>query len=1149
MRCLRLFLAAAAVCISGSLYSADYRLTINGTPKDLEGAKSLLIYESGMKQGDRVLEIRFSTNSAVRGYEVSASSNGASGIVVAGAGTAKGFGGYVVGVRGKAPAKHLSATLALLSGPLGDRPAGLLAGLTRFVGSSPGIMLLGSLALLIVTGYFIKKRISNRDEIYVPARRRKTIETALAEITERLEEIDTNQKNLVKKPPMLRTFKAQIDGFEERLDRLHATLTKASTTVVGVEAGLTSLRSRIDQTDEAIDKLSAAEENTTAELHGLAAKVELAERTAHESAARSAELLMMHTKQDDEIQGLLFVLQEGQKSTHQAVSAVHKEFDAVQQRLSGLEKRTDDHGRVLGQNKDSLDSVADLLNDLDAKIEKVPATVGEKLSDLSHESRQLAAGFRTVTDKQQSMAEALETALAGHSEALNTLESGGNETSQKLDDLKEGIAKLESAGRLAREAQEASIAAAINEALTAKEDGLSSVSERVDEIANSQRRLASELPKLGDAIAGLQADAAAALGDGFAADREALESIMSEVATAIASHEKEGARRASALEQKIEDLASRLDQRAEAVKAIESQIKDQKSSKVEVIDFTPMLGDMRHHVQSLASDHAKTAQSLADLSMSMAELIREGEDNAAKIEARFGQIVEAITGSSKGASDTSAVEERVAGLAESVSNLRAENERHATALEARVESGAAEFQGRAQDILSRIEAISAQRGEEFERSSRPETAVEIPTVPEVHLELVEPVAGEHQQEDGSAENANGTSVEIDGKAPEDSGDESLADSSGWHCAGSSPARRWSVSFDRAVDMQASDEPLKPLTPTETSAIDYGLGAMLFANGRVYYAHGDHLRGFWPGKGDTSVALAGDLGCEQWRLAFFRGRVFCVHQNCVEIIGLGTAAAQAKYSGTYVDQVCTDSHWAGLLAQDGGLLIDFRDEVGRQIGKPRPLPAKAEDARAMAAHGETIYVGLAKGKVLRVTATEISEGKFDGEPIWLSARRSGLIALVRTKKGLRLTQAGSDGVIQGHLDLDFATTLDNPVIMGDKLYLVNADTAEIVPYNLKTLAVGDSIALPGSRVVSFAGVYKDSRQALLVTVQEGEGHSGSVVLIEPKSGDSMMVCRVNHPHVAVIAANGKIVVATGCSYQNMIRVFDPCAASARGKRAA
>ena len=195
----------------------------------------------------------------------------------------------------------------------------------------------------------------------------------------------------------------------------------------------------------------------------------------------------------------------------------------------------------------------------------------------------------------------------------------------------------------------------------------------------------------------------------------------------------------------------------------------------------------------------------------------------------------------------------------------------------------------------------------------------------------------------------------------------------------------------------------------------------------------------------------------------------------------------------------------------------------------------------------MFVGTDKAGLIRVDrdgATHLDASAPDtAELLALVAYKKSLVVIVRVEDKDHAFILDAKGNVLKTLALGIRHNA-HPVLMDDRLYLVDEQEGKVITVNLKKMEIAASTDLPGAHIGSLTGVISQKQHALLMTLNEKDSLSGKVILFDPADGKYAPVCPVNHSHVDAICANGHIVIATGCSYQNMIRVFSmPVAAPA------
>jgi outer membrane protein assembly factor BamB len=272
-----------------------------------------------------------------------------------------------------------------------------------------------------------------------------------------------------------------------------------------------------------------------------------------------------------------------------------------------------------------------------------------------------------------------------------------------------------------------------------------------------------------------------------------------------------------------------------------------------------------------------------------------------------------------------------------------------------------------------------------------------------------------------------------------------------------------------------------------------------------------------------------------------GHVFCVEDGQVEVVSVASWHVVARFSGDFVDHTATQTHWVGLGSALGRLYVDHRNLQGRLLGEPVQLPIDSEDGVGLVTDKERVFVGSRDGRIFKVElgkCSEIASVKNEGLRLKsLSVVKSGLLALFAGEQDDQLRRFGFDGKALRQTELGFVSSVDHPVVMGDRAYLVDSAAGKLVAVGLKKGEVLGTVPLPFGYVRQFSGFCNGDRHSLLLIAGQDEG-SAKVWLVDAESGDLSMVCEANQKHVEAMLADGRVVVSSSNSYQNSLRVFDP-----------
>ena len=372
----------------------------------------------------------------------------------------------------------------------------------------------------------------------------------------------------------------------------------------------------------------------------------------------------------------------------------------------------------------------------------------------------------------------------------------------------------------------------------------------------------------------------------------------------------------------------------------------------------------------------------------------------------------------------------------------------------------------------------------------------------------------------------------------------------WPCLGGGPDRQWAaVSRRRLRLIGGTGVDVEPtlLRPVDTPATNYPIGAVLFANGRVIYAHGPKIRSYWPGLPNADLTLDGAIPKDNWRLLVVASRLFVALQNRVQIIDLVNWAVLSAFDGAYSSQSMLGDLWVGVRTDANNTVVEFRDAAGAKAADSVKIPGA--DSLDFVSTGTVGYLGFRSGRVHRFerssdTACSISTSPFL-EPLGAGAdsvlaialSQHGLVRLVRKDSVLeaRLTEdSGNTSVLR----LRISATTSNPVILGDRIYFIDAADSAIEMHDLSTRAyVGRAGLAAQSNVVWASGVAHGRKHFIALAVANAAGQ-GQVILLDPDNNQTRQLAVFSQGcDIDVIFAEGRPVVATSIDFENRIRIFE------------
>ncbi len=361
----------------------------------------------------------------------------------------------------------------------------------------------------------------------------------------------------------------------------------------------------------------------------------------------------------------------------------------------------------------------------------------------------------------------------------------------------------------------------------------------------------------------------------------------------------------------------------------------------------------------------------------------------------------------------------------------------------------------------------------------------------------------------------------------------------WGGNGGSGQRSWGSESSRPLHLVSFDGELKPLTPIETAPIGETIGAMVFGMGRVIYVSGKTVQGFWPGKDSRQVSFDQPIGNEDWRLAIKGQNLFVVEEKRVKIVSAQGWFVLEQFRGEYQDQLLMGNRWIGLR-DDNGPLVDFRDMRGQMASEGirldmdrNTLQLAASDDKLFAASGDARFV-----EVTELGTEILGQGPTDSELLHLTAYGDEAVAVIKVEGKLECWKLGAN-VQSIRLDMDNLSA--HPVLLGHRLYLANTERQALVAVNLKKMSSTEVSAFPGvSGLRKLIGVQHKNQHTLLAITTDSEKKGGRLLLVDAKTGHETTFGSVGQATANLIAADHHIVLSSSSQYQNVIRVLEPFA---------
>lgn len=1077
---LRALLATCVLSLAALSAAADYDLVVPQGWDYLKTAKTLVVYSpTGLiKPGDHIKRV---VVGGADGQEVRISSGWSTGseVELSKSGTATGYPGSIILSTDNTGANGLSATLV---------PAGV--GATRpakegIAGAFPWIWVLGGLGVVVVLSG-LSTLLRRPGPAGAPQRftGRKGVEEGVREIRAKIEEIQNDQRELVKKPPVLRSFRKQIESFEHRLRDIESSSEETFQQLSVIAGTLTRLEERLGNLAQ--HAVSASTDSKKA--------IELVGKLSSEQSAQTSQLQEQIRKVAAGQEGIGLISRDVAK-TADSVANLASRIDSVAAQNLAQETRIQAVSTALDSTKKQLEGLA--------TAESVSAT---------HSGLSKLTAIAQSTDQRLAGLEAQASASAGRDEETRA------QIQNVASSVEQGLARLDSRVELVSKTTEGlhqsllEIQGRVSNTEGSLHENLQGLASQLGTLRTEVGSLPQAMSSLGDRVGSLDARLAplSERGDLLAESFQGLQARFEEAAQNLATQ--------------VQSMEGRL----EEIRTDGSKLANLPEVALELHGNT---AELTEHVRSAESGLKSLGEELAKLQQAMLSDSKQSDAFADEL----AQRLEAWEGA-------------LANVASKVDDLRAPAapEPIVTLEEAEPESvelQLVETLAQETKLESEAEPVTVEVAADPEPELQPEIQPEPEPEAEIEPEVVAPEA---------------PAAELEIREDEDLDDEGFvlekSKAGRWAGMGGSSERTWSTKMPSAKTLPSVKGPIRPLTPIETPSVDSQLGALICTGQGAAYAHGDSLRCFWPGTENRSVALQSPLPNDLWRVMLFGGYLYCVEERQVEVVHMSTWTKHATFQGDYLCQAHTDSHWVGLMAWGEKLAIDFRDSLGAHIGTPREIDASASDSYYLAAAGNAAYVGTRSGSVFRVEpagVVQLCRPSDDSKLLSLTVTKAGLLLMIQGENGLAARLIGKDGHLLKEADMGCQVLAHAPVVMGDRFYVFDDCLGELLTVNLKSLQIGSRMALESTLGIGrMLGLVCGKNHLLAILAADDRGQCTRAFVLDPKTGQEMTLCPINHPRAEMVAGDGHLIIATSSAYQNTIQVFDPFdAVEAKARRAA
>lgn len=1121
-----LFLATVVTVLA-----TDYRLVVATDDHNVRQAPALVLYGANLRlsKEDRITSITFSAGEAIdANCVVSLDTTGASTQVALGP-DIQVYGGKVLAAGARPTKKVIPASITVdvpaATGSEKGKLSSLVQPIIHQVYNLPW-MYIGIGFGVILAAMFLMNRRSQAFTTSMSKEAKSLYLETVKSIVDRLEKIENSQHSLVKNPPVVRTFRAQIEGFEARLTRMEKQDKESGETLAkaAAEVQLGSERQAA--------LLSKLESNRT----------ELAQ--GHTLLARDIEAVKSHLDQFAKMQIAI-------KEDLAALPSIQAKADQLAERLAKME----------AQLAEAEASVSQAEQQARAQSEHLRAEIAElRKSQLSLES--MPSQLEAVGTSVSAIPAAIESVRASlpNLDAVEVKLDRLSSIEDKLghfDVLDSKLDRLES----------------IEESLTPLSDiktNLEAMPERIDGLSMEIGRIHENILTQISGLTGSSAERHSELAELIAAHSFVPPAEPEQVVESdppvleVIDGEKDGDETVAVAEAKIapENEAPQSDDEAENAQVIEVE--------PEVPEFTEYIHDEISAPDEDQSDlpeevlEEAVAESQApEVVILPAEPDIEQEASTDHEQESYWEAPESAETEDLAADEPSIEQQTLEDLDAVEPEPEPEGEATLeTEVEPEPEPGTVQIveipEFHFANEVARLSNIPEPVAEE-ESNFVPTMTFHLDPLPD-HLETFEDGEANstlsvfHAPKDSSAEIsddavsevlqdliANQTEPEISkvDDVEEVDAEPISMDAQSWEGLGASSAKTWSVHSPLPLDLVAFDNDLKPMTPIGTAPIGNEIGAVLYAGGRVIYTCGPTLHGFWPGKDDRSFGLDEPIALEAWRLATHGQNLFIAQRNRVRIVNTHGWYAMEQFAGEYVDQLVTPHQWIGVK-DDGNALLEFRNHRGQLLGDPVRLGSPVEGLK-LCGDAKHVFAGLSNGKILEVSENGLDEyasGPEGSRLLHLCLHQGRPLALFALQPGVLCIHFGG---AEKMIELEIETIAIDPVLIGHKLYIADTVGGRLFTINLKKMSATSETCFQGVTALRrFIGIHHGSQSLLFALTCDNGKPVGRVVMIDPKSGEETKVCAAGQARADLIVADSHLVLATSCQYQNVIRVMEPFA---------
>jgi hypothetical protein len=1118
-----LFLFALGLA-SAITHATDYRLVVASDDPATRKAPSIAIFEPNGKltKDDRITSITFSAGAEAK-PNCLVSLDPASGKASLALGPdIEVYSGKVM-IAGSKPTRkvipgHLEIDVPVVGTSKDGKLSSVMTPIIQQVNNLPWVYIGAAIGIFMLIMFVMNRRSQQYTTSMSKEAKSLYLET-VGRITERLDNIEAAQRNLVKNPPVARSFRDQMDDYTARLNRIEQAakiggeelalaakefsksgdryqnltqkMDEAKAEAIKSRTDLRAelqghhqeLKSMLQKQDDLVENLSriegshaAALESAMEEQKRLLTELEKSHRAQLEAAQQSYEAaLAKHQAESAEglkaLQGEMATMRANQES----LLAMPRELEAVSASLSAMpaefESVRSSMPSLLGLEA-KFDASSEKLDAANAKLDELPSKMPSYHEDFAqiHETilRQIEALTDHVDKKDGKFGEMLSAHALDIKESLAKEEPAGEpaaevapaKSGKKGKNRKEGSAEAEMILKQAGAEAEIELESSSHEMSMESEPQMDApcADAPLEEVPNQEESIEpeAEVPSMEQV------------------EEAGYEPAMPEVAADF-----------EAIEEPKLELSAEAEM-LEEIPAVEQE-PEQEAPEEPMIEEAPVEPEIARRTEEEIPEY--TFSNVSEVSYRYPD---SQEDSAPF---HFNNALKEM--------DLSAPE-----LDESKDEEKLLKTFHLESLPDHLETFEDEDAG---PVLQSLKLEKSNPTDEVEERKAIEAALN-------QIEAIKPEE-ELSQFDGEPES-----------------EEESAHCGHWHGLGGGAGRHWSSESSRPLQIPPFEGELKPLTPIETATPGVEIGAMAYGFGRVLYTCGSSVHSYWPGREDRAFSLDSEIPSDEWRLAVRGQNLYVAEKSKVRVVSLQGWYALEQFHGEYQDQLMTESRWVGLRDVEGKAELDFRDFRGAMAKEGVRLDSEASDVR-LCAFDMKVYAGLGNGQVIEVSEFGTEEiGGGDGNLSHLTIWNGAPLGIYCSESGIEIKSFGDSPKSLSIPDLKSAT---KPVIMGSKLFIADCSRQELVFIDLKKMSE-HRVAAFGE--VAFLrrliGVQHKSHQSLLAITTDAGKKTGRLMLHDVKSGEEITFGSVGQAKSLLIAADHHIVLSTSSAYQNVIRVLEP-----------